>query len=398
MPDEIIGREKELEALRGLLERVVRGPCSLLLEGEPGAGKTTLWLAGCEEARASRAHVLAARPLAAEAGYAFAALGDLLAGVHDAIGELPDPLARALRVALLLEPAGDVPADERAVGLGLAAILRALAGRASVVIAVDDIQWLDAPSARVLAFAARRLGREPVALLLALRLDDDRPPPLDPDRTLPELTRVAVGPLRLGELHRLLESRLGLVLPRQTLTQVWTTSAGNPFFALELARALAERSASHIPGDPLPVPTALRELVGSRIRSLPTPSREALLYAAALADPRLHVISRALESDAETSLAHAFAEGVAEVDGGRVRFSHPLLAAAAYETTPERRRAAHRRLAGLVASERSARGISPLRRTGRTRPSRRSSSRRRTPREAGERPSSPPSSASGRRG
>jgi DNA-binding CsgD family transcriptional regulator/tetratricopeptide (TPR) repeat protein len=347
----IIGRGKELAALGAFLERARERPCSLLIEGEAGAGKTTLWLAGCEAAGAGGARVLTARPLEAEAGFSFAAIADLLADVEDTFTQLPEPQARAVRVALLLEPAGDVSADERAVAHGLLGVLRALAAASAVVVAVDDIQWLDTASARVLGFAARRLTAEPVGFLTALRVDGVEQLPIDPARTLPELSRLAVDPLGLDDLHRLVEERLAVVLPRPLLTQVWRTSGGNPFFALELARALAPHASTHIGGDPLPVPTGLGELVSSRVAALPDPTRELLLTAAALADPTLETLSLAVGGDVPDRLAAARDADVADVVDGRVRFSHPLLAAAAYEAgSSEQRRAAHRLLAGVVAN------------------------------------------------
>jgi DNA-binding CsgD family transcriptional regulator len=347
----IIGRGEELAALGAFVERARERPCSLLIEGEAGAGKTTLWLAGCAAAGAGEARVLTARPVEAEAGFSFAAIADLLADVEDTFTALPKPQARAVRVALLLEPAGDVSADERAVGHGLLGVLRALAAASPVVVAVDDIQWLDAASARVLAFAARRLTSEPVGFLAAQRVDGVEQVLIDPARSLPELSRLAVGPLGLDELHRLVEERLAVVLPRSLLAQVWRTSGGNPFFALELARALAPHAATHIGGDPLPVPTTLGELVGSRLAALPELTRECLLFAASLADPALETLSLVVGDDLLDRLAPARDADVADVADGRIRFTHPLLAAAAYEAgSPERRRAAHRLLAGVVAN------------------------------------------------
>jgi DNA-binding CsgD family transcriptional regulator len=352
MAGEIIGRGAELEVLRAFVARAGEGPGSLLLEGEAGAGKTTLWSAGCDAARDAGLRVLEAQPLGAEAGLSFAALTDLLAGAHDVFAELPTPQAHALRVALLLEAVGDVPADERAVGHGLLGVLRALAATVPVLVAVDDIQWLDAATARVLAFAARRLTSEHVALLLSLRRGAGSAPPFDPGRSLPDLMSLPIGPLGPDAVHRLVEARLGLVLPRPTLMQVWTTSGGNPFFALELARALAQQDSRHVPGEPLAVPTALRDLIGTRIRALSDDAREALLCAAALADPRLDLVSRAIALDAGEVLAPAIEAEIVEIGEHRVRFGHPLLAAAVYETaSAERRRAVHRKLAGLVSSE-----------------------------------------------
>ena len=347
--DEIIGREEHLDALGAFVERAGEEPQSLLLEGEPGTGKTTLWLAGCETARAAGARVLTARPLEAETGFAFAAIADLLADAHEALEDLPEPQARALRVALLLTPAGESPADERAVGRGLLGLLERLATTTRVLVAVDDVQWLDAPSARAIAFAAHRLETAPVGLLVALRLEETSRLPIDPERTLPALTRLRVGPLALEDVHRLIRSRLGRTLSRPTLQEVHATSGGNPLYALELARTVVDDPGGHAPGARLVVPASLRDLVGARIAALPAATRGALLAAAALADPVLEIVSAATGGDGAQTLEAAVLADVVQIDDARARFTHPLLAAAAYErATPSARREVHAVLATLV--------------------------------------------------
>ena len=126
----IVGRERELATLAAFAERGAAGPEALLLEGDAGIGKTTLWMAGVEDAQRRGRRVLQARPAEAEARLAFAGLGDLLEGSPEgAIGELPHPQAEALRVALLLEPPRAAPPDERALGVALLGLLRRLARR-----------------------------------------------------------------------------------------------------------------------------------------------------------------------------------------------------------------------------------------------------------------------------
>ena len=285
--DEIIGREQELGTVEAFVARQDDRPASLLLQGEAGSGKTTLWLAGCEAARSAGARVLVARPLQAETGFAFAGIADLLNETTELIAELPDPQERALRVALLLESAGESPADERAVGLGLLGVLQRLALAEPVIVAVDDIQWLDAPSARVLMFAAHRLDAADVGFLLALRLEERSRLVIDPERALPGLTRIQVSPLALEDVHHLIQSRLGRILSPPTLREIHATSGGNPLFALELVRALPDDSTDRRSGARLVVPKSLRDLVGARISELPDETREVLLLASALADPAL---------------------------------------------------------------------------------------------------------------
>ena len=151
----IVGRDAELAAVRECVASTAAG--ALVLSGGPGIGKTTLWEASIAIARKRGTRVLVARPSGAEASLSFAALIDLCDGVDaSALAELPAPQRSALEVALLrAEPTG-VAAEPHAIALGVRSLLRALAADAPVLIAIDDIQWLDAPSVEALAFASRR--------------------------------------------------------------------------------------------------------------------------------------------------------------------------------------------------------------------------------------------------
>jgi predicted ATPase len=170
----VVGRDDELAYLRAFLAAPERGPSALVVEGEAGIGKTTLWRAGVDEDRELPALVLTATPAEAETKLSFAALGDLLEGVLDALPELPGPQRRALEVALVLREPEGPPPDQRAIALGFLGVIRILAREGRVVVAVDDLQWLDAPSGFVLEFALRRLGDEPVAFLFARGLANSR--------------------------------------------------------------------------------------------------------------------------------------------------------------------------------------------------------------------------------
>ena len=137
--------------------------------------------------------MLATRPLETEAKLAFAGVGDLLDGEHDSFGRLPEPQAHALRAALLLESPVAGTVDERAVGLGFLGVLRLLAAEQRVLVAVDDLQWLDLPSARALAFAGSRLGDICAGFLIALRAEERSRLAFAPERILPESVQAA-GP------------------------------------------------------------------------------------------------------------------------------------------------------------------------------------------------------------
>jgi DNA-binding CsgD family transcriptional regulator len=347
MPSEIVGREPELATVRAFIGDADEGPVALVLEGEAGIGKSTLWLAALEYARERGLRVLSSRPAEAERGLAYVGLGDLLEGVLDhVLPTLSAPRRLALETALLVEEAPAEGVDPRALGVAVRSSLQLLTEERPLVVAIDDVQWLDTSSADTLAFALRRVGESPVLLLLARRLFEGGEPSaveraLDPK----SIRRVDIGPLSIGALHRLLRDRLDRVFARQTLLHIHERSGGNPFYALELARALGEEVD---PLEPLPVPETLEELVRGRIAALPASTRAALAAASALGRPSLAVLQSA--GFAETAFVPAFEGHVLERVGDTIEFTHPLLASFLYRgLAPPARRRVHRRLADVVA-------------------------------------------------
>ena len=350
---EVVGRESEIDSVHDFLEAVPGGPVALLIEGEIGIGKTTLWREGIAEAGERGLQVLTSRPVEAEIALPFAVLGDLLGDVPDAaLGRLPDPQREALEVALLR--AGTKPGglQRRAVALGVLGAIRVLAEDTPLVVAIDDAQWLDPPSADALAFAARRLRDEPIGFLLARRAEASEESRVELETALDSdrLTRLVIGPLDIRSLDRLLRAQLGRQFLRPALVELQRVSGGNPFFALELGRALLTRDVSPAPGEPLPVPATLNELVRERLAGIPTAAREAALVVSALSRPTVELVAAAAGGGGgAAALEKAAAAGVLEVADGRVRFSHPLLASVVYaQTPPARRRELHARLAEIV--------------------------------------------------
>jgi DNA-binding CsgD family transcriptional regulator len=348
-PAEVVGRHPELERIGGFLDPG-RGELALLLEGVAGIGKTTLWCAGIELARRQQFRVLWCQPTASETAFSFAALGDLLAPVvGEVLARLPPPQRAAIGAALALVET-DVPeVDERVVGLALLSSLRLLADRDPVLVAVDDVQWLDPASAAVLWFAARRLQDERLKLLLSVRVEPGAAPPQIERELAERVLRTRVGPLSSSDLHRIVVARFGRPLPRPTLVGVHHAAGGNPFYALELTRFLLEEAKPPGPGDPLPVPPTLEELLRARITRLPKATRDALEVAALLSEPTLAALGALEGAGAGPGwLDRAVAGGVVELVDDRVRFTHPLLAAAVSSTMgPGRRRRLHARLAEL---------------------------------------------------
>src|SRR6266536_3651213 len=353
--EQIIGREPELASLAAFLDTAVdASAAALLLEGEAGIGKTTLWRAAVEDARDRGYRVLACRPAESEAKLSFAALGDMVEGVLDeALPVLPEPQRQALEIALLRAEGTSAAPKQRAVSLGVLGVLRALASSAPLLLAIDDAQWLDRSSARVLEFVLRRLVQSRSRILLSARANQLAESPLGLERAFPveRLQRLEIGPLSVGALGRLLRSRLDVSFPRPTLLQLHRAATGNPFFALELARAVARKEGQPAPGAPLPVPANVQALLGERLARLPEGVREALALVAALDQPTPELVAAALPAPGRSDqlLGQAASAGVIEFDDGRIVFSHPLIAAAIYsQLEPPRRRRLHRRLAAIV--------------------------------------------------
>jgi DNA-binding CsgD family transcriptional regulator len=345
---EIVGRDDELRYLDAFFDRTDGELRALVLEGEAGVGKSTLWAAGVAEVRQRGFQVLSSRPAEVERGLPHVVLADLLEGVADEVlPTLSAPRRRALESALLMRQAED-RLDPRALGVAVRTCFQVLAEERPLVLAVDDSQWVDSSSASVLAFALRRLRAERILLLLARRLDERTGEPgIEESVDVHAFERLRVGPLSIGAMQALLQRRLGRPLARPTLLRLHEMSGGNPFYALELARGLPSPGANGDPTEPLPVPETLERLVGARLGRLDGSTREALLLTAAHGRPSAALLRAAGTS--RNALDPALAAGVVELSEGMVRFTHPLLASVLYQgAAGEERRQVHRRLAAIV--------------------------------------------------
>jgi DNA-binding CsgD family transcriptional regulator len=340
---EVVGRDVELETLERWLGD--RDPSALLLEGEAGIGKTTLWEAGVARAQERGFRVLSTAAAGIEAQLSHTGLRDLLGTAYDEVGEeLPEPQRHALGVVLLREEPRGPPPDHGTIGVVVLSSLRALADRGPALLAIDDVQWLDEASLGPLRYALRRLEPGLVPILLSRRSGHAEAPPLvEPDG----LRVVHVGPLSVGALGHILHGQ-GTTYPRPTLHRINEISGGNPFYALELARALGHAPPLE-PGAPLPVPSSLHLLVDERLATLPPETFAALAMASALSRPTLDVLAAALGGDPRAALGTPSAGRVVRLEGDVVRFAHPLYAAAVYDLTSDTRRAElHRLLADVV--------------------------------------------------
>ena len=338
----MIGRDDEIERIGGFLDASpVEAPRALILAGEAGIGKSTLWLEGLVAARERGLRVLSTRPAEAERSFALAGLGDLFdAALDDVLPALAPPRRRALQVALLLEETQE-PLAPRALGVAVRSALELLAEGQPLLVAVDDVQWLDPSSTAALAFALRRTAA-PMRLLLARR-SGTTATSLQSALPAPSVERLDVGPLSVGALQAVLRERLDRVFPRPTLLRIHEMSGGNPFYALEIARALPDELD---PSGHLPVPETLEELLRARIDALPRSARQALVLLSALGEAETDTLRRA---GAEDSLETAVVHGVVVRDADRLRFAHPLLAASVYQHADgATRRSAHAALAEVV--------------------------------------------------
>jgi DNA-binding CsgD family transcriptional regulator len=339
----VFGRENVLVAVDTALASAQRGLAALVLEGEPGIGKTTIWREGFARASAKGYRVLSCRAALAEARLSFAALGDLLAPLESsAFASLPDPQRRALEAALLRAESSNGTPDPRAIGTGIVSLVAQLAASRPVLIAIDDLQWLDLPSVRAIEFALRRLEPHQVVVLATVRVGERGAGSGLLAAISERVHHVRVGPLSLAALYRIIEHQLGLKLPRPLLVRIERACGGNPLYALEIVRALDAGTRASRDAE-LPIPDDLRALVGKRLKKLPRRTRDALLTASALAKPTTAQIAAADLGPAEEG-------GVVRICAdGRIEFAHPLFAGAVYATASvERRRKLHEALAEIA--------------------------------------------------
>lgn len=332
MTGNLIGRTAEMSAARAGLLTSDPEPAALLVLGEPGIGKTALVEELSVEALAGGFRILTARPVETEARLSYSGLIDLLAGVPETLfAELPAPQRRALEVALRRRDPEQTSRDPLAVSLSLLSLLRRMVEGSAVLIVVDDLQWLDRATERALGYALRR-ERGPLRLLFAAR-DDVRPALFD------EVTHELAGglveelhlaPLSSAALHHIFREELDVNFARPLLVRIEQASGGNPFFALEIARAISEGRIDTKPGRPLAVPGDLSILVTERLASLSVSTRTLLVYMAAAGEIDADLSQALLGGAAAPAVREAVTAGIVEEADGHLRFTHPLLTSSVY--------------------------------------------------------------------
>lgn len=345
----LIGRDTELARLQALVAGVREGAgTALLVLGEPGIGKTSL----VREAlgRAPGVRVLRATGFESESELAFAGLTQLLTPVLGALEEIPAAQAGALRAALALGP--PVVMDRFAAYAATLAVLLAAARDRPLLVVVDDAHWLDAPTTEALTFCARRLGDDPVGLVIVAR-------PVEGahlrGRGLPEWT---LGALDDTAAQALLDAHAAGLAPG-VRARLLALAEGNPLALVELPGGLDddERAGRRALREPLRPGEAITDAFGRRVTALPAPAREAMTLLAASREGRAETVRAALDRRGlpAGALEPALADGLVAADDDRLVFRHPLLRPVCLALArPGEVRAAHRALAEVLDPRRDA--------------------------------------------
>ena len=339
----LLGRRRECAELDRLLDDVQAGRSrALVVRGDAGVGKTVLLRYVIESA--SDLAVARALGVESEMELPFAALHQLCAPMLDQLELLPAPQRSALRTVFGLS-VGSVP-DRFMVGLAVLSLLSEAAQRRPLLCVVDDAQWLDRASAQALAFAARRLDAESVALVFATRQEGED------FRGLPELV---VAGLSDADARELLASVIQGRLDQRVRERILAETRGNPLALVELPRGMsaAELAGGFALCDAPRLSSRIEESFLHRLERLPEETQLLTLLAAAepVGDPAL--VWRAaerlgLQVNAEH---HAEAAGLLEI-GAQVRFRHPLVRSAVYRAaTAANRRQVHWALAEATDPE-----------------------------------------------
>jgi DNA-binding CsgD family transcriptional regulator len=317
------GRHDECEVLDRQLQRVRAGQSAVqVLRGEAGVGKTALL--GYVAEHASECRVARVAGVESEMELAFAGLHQLCVPMLDGLGALPGPQREALRVAFGMQD-GDVP-DRFLVALAILSLLAEVAETQPLVCLVDDAQWLDRASAQALAFVARRLLAERIAMVFAVREPSD-------SNELSGLPELVVGGLSDGDARSLLASAIPGRLDEHVRDQIVAETRGNPLALLELPRGLtaAELAGGFGLPDARPLASRVEETFVQRIQALPRETQRLLLLAAAEPVGDVSLLWRAAERLGLRGDAGRPAEEAALIELGiRVRFRHPLARSAAY--------------------------------------------------------------------
>lgn len=340
----LIGRAELIAEVTTALPEV-----NVLLHGPAGVGRSVV-LDAVEAGLTEGWRVLRISPTEPEIAVPYLGVAELIDSLPaEAVASVAEPQRLAMERAVARRRA-EAPVDPLAVRLGVLAALRDLAVRCPVLIMLDDAQWLDAESHQVLGFVIRRITTERVRVLVAERVEEAQPI-LAGGLCGPDARIIDVPPLGARDITEILRDRVGAdAISQQTAIGIHELSGGNPFFAVEIGKAVA-RGNPPSPGGLLPIPTTLRAVVSARLSALSRRARQTLQFASALRAPTSTLLLRGGRDQSIADLAEASWLGFARLEGdGTLRFTHPLLPAVLYaETDPTERAHIHAGWAELVA-------------------------------------------------
>ncbi|GLY17417.1 hypothetical protein Kisp01_44310 [Kineosporia sp. NBRC 101677] len=348
---EVLGREVEAQQIGKTLGHARHGRGgALLVVGEPGIGKTTLLRSSTtgagEDTGPAGMRRIQVDGFEAEAQMPFAAVQRLVMPLRDYLPALPERHLRALEVAS--GRAAGPPPDRFLIGLGVLGLLAAAGSQRPVLCAIDDAHLFDPESLDALAFVARRLEAESVAVVFAARPDDNV------DAHMAGVPRLPLGGLSLEHSVRLLARSVAEPIDPAVGAQIAVATGGNPLALTDLARELTVRqlTESSLGDQPFPVGRRLESFYVRQIRALGNEVQEWLLVAAADATGDLALIS---EAAAKLGLPESAADGAEEAGlvelAAQVRFRHPLVRSAAYNAAAGRiRRRVHHALSEVADS------------------------------------------------
>jgi DNA-binding CsgD family transcriptional regulator len=344
----LVGREQERAAIERLFDAARRGSSGVLvLRGPAGIGKSSLLDAAVESAKDCASSYVAG--VESEIALGFAAVHQLVLPFLDRMGDLPDPQCHALESVFGFAEHG--PPDPLLVFLGVLTLLDTAASEQPLILVIDDAQWLDAESARVLAFVARRLHADPIVMLFALRDPEART--MNAFDALPQLEVLGLSDT---ESREMLEHLAGVPVDPDVAERLIHATQGNPLALTEFVAGLQpEQLQGNAPlPEPLPVGQTLQDQFAARARELSPAGQSVLLLASSerFGDPALlHRAANAIGVSWQDGVASIEAAGLATFTPA-VSFRHPLVRSAVYHgATPSERRRAHRALADALAGD-----------------------------------------------
>ena len=343
----LVGRETEIGRVESALANAADHGTALLVSGAPGIGKTSLLELAARRAQDRGYRVLAITGVDSEADLPYAGLQQMLQPTLASASRLPDPQKTALLTALGMR--SGPPPEVFLVALAALTMIVDVGADQPICAIADDVQWLDAPTASVLTFIARRLESTRTLLVIGVRDGFDT---LLRSAHLPE---IPVGPLNEPASMQLLD-RVAPDLDAQTRRRILDEALGNPLALVELPRALRLASDGQEPAPHgMPLTDRLERTFSAQASRLPKVTQCALELAALDVDPSVgEVLSAArLLAGTEVSidvLEPALDSGLIAISGARVRFRHPLIRSALDQAaTPGQRRAGHLALADVIA-------------------------------------------------